>query len=203
MTPETSILPPVQRGDIQILIEEIHPATIVIVDGTHLNYSQVSHIEIENALKQGWQVWGLGSIGAIRAAEMYEAGMRGYGAVYQRLMIDKEYPDNYLALVYGKENPWCPASEPLIHIEYLLQDALRQAVINQKIYDQMMYELRNMWFGFRTLKYLRERTSILLNGRNQRFCEILNNINSYRIKSHDVINFFERKVFLQDDNSRG
>lgn len=196
VTPETSIFPPVRRGDIQILIEEKSPATIVIVDGTFQPYQPVSHIEIINSLKQGWRVWGMSSIGAIRAAEMHELGMQGYGTVFNRFMENEDFPEDYVALIHGTDAPWFPVSEPLIHIEFLLQDALKHSVINQDVYNEIMHDLCNMWFGFRTLKYLKDKSHILLNGKNYHFCTMLDNIDAYRIKTHDLISFFKKRYFL-------
>ncbi|MBG6249026.1 hypothetical protein JZM30_08540 [Candidatus Symbiopectobacterium endolongispinus] len=65
---ETMVLPSVRRGDIQSLIEKEKASTVVIVDGTYHTYPAVSHVEIKNALQNNWKVWGLSSMGAIRAA---------------------------------------------------------------------------------------------------------------------------------------
>lgn len=198
VTPETVILPPVRRGDIQTLIEHEKPTTIAIVDGTYHAYPAVSHVEIKNALKQGWHVWGMSSMGALRAAEMRALGMRGYGAVFQRFVEDGDLPDDYVALVHGTEAPWFPVSEPLVHIEYLLQEAVRSSVITAEMNQQLMHEMRNMWFGYRTLKFLREKSSALPAQQKQLFNSMLDRMNDYRLKSMDVICFFQQKPFLYD-----
>ncbi|MCI4239268.1 TfuA-related McrA-glycine thioamidation protein [Dickeya dianthicola] len=199
ITEETMVLPPVRRGDIQTLIESESPATIVIVDGTYHAYPAVSHVEIKNALKQGWNVWGMSSMGALRAAEMYTLGMRGYGSVFQRFVQDKDLPDDYVALVHGTESPWFPVSEPLVHIEYLLQEAVRSSVIPSEMHEQLMHEMRNMWFGYRTLKYLRDKTCTLPTQQRESFNAMLDRINDYRLKSMDVMDFFQQKPFLYDN----
>ncbi len=196
ITDTTTVLPPVRRGDIQTLIDGENPGTIVIVDGTYHAYPAVSHVEIKNSLIQGWNVWGISSMGALRAAEMHTLGMRGYGTVFQRFIQDRDLPDDYVALVHGTESPWFPVSEPLVHIENLLQEAVRSSVISQEVNQELMYELRNMWFGYRTLKYLREKTKHLTSPKKEEFEIILNKINDFRIKSIDVINFFKEKPFL-------
>lgn len=198
ITQETTVLPPVRRGDIQTLIEREDPAIIVIVDGTFHAYPAVSHVEIKNALKQGWDVWGMSSMGALRAAEMHTLGMRGYGTVYQRFVQDRDLPDDFVALVHGTESPWFPVSEPLVHIEHLLQEAVRSSIIPPEMNQQLMHEMRNMWFGYRTLKYLQEKTRTLPAPQRASFNAMLDRMYDYRLKSMDVIHFFQQKPFLYD-----
>lgn len=198
ITAQTTVLPPVRRGDIQALIERENPATVVIVDGTYHAYPAVSHVEIKNSLKQGWAVWGLSSMGALRAAEMTTLGMRGYGEVFQRFAQNPDLPDDYVALIHGEESPWFPVSEPLVHIECLLQEAVRSSVISSEMYKQLMDEMRNMWFGYRTLKFLREKMSALPVPNRELVNAMIDNMNDYRIKSRDVISFFQEKPFLNN-----
>lgn len=196
ITRETTVLPPVRRGDIQTLIEHESAATIVIVDGTYHAYPAVSHVEIKNALKKGWNVWGISSMGALRAAEMHTLGMRGYGSVYQRFVEDPDLPDDYVALVHGTESPWFPVSEPLVHVEHLLNEAVRSSVISSEMQQQLMNEMRNMWFGYRTLQYLRKKSSELPNEQKVLFNSMIDRMNDYRLKSMDVLHFFQKKPFL-------
>lgn len=194
---ETLVLPPVRRGDIQALIEKEKASTVVIVDGTYHTYPAVSHVEIKNALQKNWKVWGLSSMGAIRAAEMHELGMQGYGTVFKRYIDDEDLSDDYVALVHGSDAPWFPISEPLIHIDFLLQQALRESIISHEFYQVLMDDLKNMWFGYRTIEYIKEKSKIFFDGHNPQLNEMLNEIKKYRIKSFDVIDFFHEKPFLQ------
>lgn len=199
----TEVLPPVRRGDIQHLIGLASPATIVIVDGTYHTFPAVSHVEIKNALTAGWQVWGLSSMGAIRAAEMHELGMKGYGMVYQRFIDDEDLPDDYVALVHSTESPWFPVSEPLIHFECLLNEALRQSVITRKVHNILMHNLQNMWFGDRTITYLRKKSHELMNGGNQSFCAMLSRMEDFRLKTWDVVDFFHEQPFSNIRSQHG
>lgn len=194
---ETLVLPPVRRGDIQALIEKEKASTVIIVDGTYHTYPAVSHVEIKNALQKNWKVWGLSSMGAIRAAEMHELGMQGYGTVFKRYIDDEDLPDDYVALVHGSDSPWFPISEPLIHIDFLLQQALRESIISHEFYQVLMDDLKNMWFGYRTIEYIKEKSKLFFDGHNPQLNEMLNEIKKYRIKSFDVIDFFHEKPFLQ------
>ncbi len=72
------VLPPVKRGDVEKLISEREPGAMAIVDGLFQQCLSVGHAEIRSAVAAGWQVWGLSSMGAIRAYEMRNMGVRGY-----------------------------------------------------------------------------------------------------------------------------
>src|ERR1700730_15150065 len=74
---------PVRRDDIARLVRgRRKPGVIVIVDGVFHDTLAVGHAEIREALVRGWRVWGLSSMGAIRAREMAHLGMRGFGRVF-------------------------------------------------------------------------------------------------------------------------
>ncbi|MFN2530925.1 MAG: TfuA-like protein, partial [Pyrinomonadaceae bacterium] len=76
------VLPPVKRGDIEKIVCMRKPAAMAIVDGLFHQCLSAGHAEIRLAVTSGWQVWGLSSMGAIRAYEMRDMGVRGYGRVY-------------------------------------------------------------------------------------------------------------------------
>src|SRR5207245_3105902 len=71
------VLPPVRRGDIEEIVSTHPPGVMVIVDGLFHQCLSVGHAEIRSAVAAGWRVWGLSSMGAIRAYEMRHLGVRG------------------------------------------------------------------------------------------------------------------------------
>jgi hypothetical protein len=56
---------------------------IGIVDGNFETVATVWHKEILWAMAQGIHVYGAASIGALRAAELAEFGMKGVGAIFR------------------------------------------------------------------------------------------------------------------------
>src|SRR5262245_21414176 len=93
------ILPPVKRGDMQRLLGSTRPGIVAVVDGLfHRNNLAIGHAELRDAIAGGWQVWGLSSMGAIRAAELRTLGMRGCGRVYSRYVEDPTFRDDEVAL---------------------------------------------------------------------------------------------------------
>src|SRR5580765_2100861 len=68
------VRPPIQRGDL-LTLPHGDTGTLVIVYGLFQDCLAVSHAEIRDASNQGWIVWGLSSMGAIRAYEMRTMGI--------------------------------------------------------------------------------------------------------------------------------
>src|SRR5262245_27105209 len=116
---ELTVVPPVERGDIARLVNNSPPGVLVIVDGYfHLRNLSVSHLEIRTALKLGWTVWGLSSMGAIRAAEMHHVGVHGFGDVFARYRDDDDFRDDEVALLHEPTPPYRELSEPLVNIRF-------------------------------------------------------------------------------------
>lgn len=58
---------PIQRGDLNLALKE-HPDIIGIIDGVFHQSSAVGHKEILNVMKNGIEVYGASSMGALRAS---------------------------------------------------------------------------------------------------------------------------------------
>lgn len=145
-----AILPPVTRGDVQRLLDG-PPGLAVIVDGYfHLHKLAVGHAEIRDALAAGWRVWGLSSMGAIRAAEMHALGMRGFGRVFQRYVDDPGFRDDEVALLHEPEPPYRAFSEPLVQVRDWLDAMVAAGDLAEDRRQALIAELSAMWFGDRT-----------------------------------------------------
>src|SRR5215471_16759549 len=75
-------LPPAAQGDVYHLARS-RPRAIGIIDGYFDGMPAVWHKEILWALTQGIHVFGSASMGALRAAELHEFGMRGIGRIFE------------------------------------------------------------------------------------------------------------------------
>ena len=71
-------LPPAAQGDILRLLPQ-NPEVIGIVDGVFESQPAIWHNEILFALSRGVRVAGAASMGALRAAELNDFGMKGIG----------------------------------------------------------------------------------------------------------------------------
>ena len=192
------LLPPVKRGDICEVIKWNSPSTMVIADGVFHSVLSVGHAEIRNALELGWKVWGVSSMGAIRAAEMDTLGMNGFGEVYERFCSDEDFSDDEVALLHAPMEPYFPISEPMINIRYFIFNLLKEKKINSQASELILNSLKNRWFGERTL----ELTQVLLStyGKitNEEAIATLKDFKRFRIKTKDLDNLMQR--LLSDES---
>jgi hypothetical protein len=79
--PHAEVRPPVACGDV-LRIARGTPAIIAIIDGLFEHSLPVWHKEILWALSRGFRVYGAGSMGALRAAELAAFGMIGVGQIF-------------------------------------------------------------------------------------------------------------------------
>jgi hypothetical protein len=110
----------------------------------------VSHAELCAAIDAGWQVWGVSSIGAIRAFELRDEGMRGFGYVYEQLSRHADFTDDEMCLLHFPEPPFFPVSVALVDLRYALAQRGRDFGIAEAVGDALVTALRGLWFGDRT-----------------------------------------------------
>jgi hypothetical protein len=189
------VRPPAAREDIQALLAE-PPGRIVLVDGRFNHVPAVGHAEIRDALVAGWEIWGLSSMGAIRAFEMRTFGMRGYGTVYGHFLAERDFQDDEVALLHATEAPYVSFSEPLVHLRHCLAAMERAAEIAPAAAQDVLDHLKAMWFGHRTLETfvatIRERADDTSAQHAQRR---VGAFDPYRAKTHDLIAFLDQAVW--------
>ena len=113
------IFPPIKSGDIYAIINRNY-YLIAILDGLFHGVPSIWHREILSALDEGIEVWGASSMGALRACELEEYGMKGFGNVftwYSDCLLDG---DDEVALHHLAEAPYSPLTIPLVDIRYCL-----------------------------------------------------------------------------------
>lgn len=188
-----AIRPPVRRGDLRQLVDESsEPGDVAIVDGTFHSYPSVSHAEIRDALGSGWSVWGLSSMGAIRAAEMSQHGMRGFGAVYDRYATCDDFDDDEVAQIHEADAPYRPLSEPMIHLREFVRALTDRLVLSQATANSIVSRLKNRWYAERTLFLLRQ----LLTEAGCAASDInepLNAFDQFRLKRIDLVKFLAER----------
>lgn len=197
---DISVRPPVRRGQIEHLLNnEAQPGVIGIVDGTFHAYPAVGHAELRNALAAGWTIWGLASMGAIRAAEMAPLGMRGYGRVYQQFYDDTSFADDEVTLVHGSEPPYRPMSEPMVHMRSLLSYLLNEQLITSTEHLAVIADLKQRWFGDRTIPALAQSLQLHTTLRTPAIAATLTNMGQHRTKQQDLHDFLSSAPWKYDD----
>jgi hypothetical protein len=188
------MLPPARRGSIAALTQAQPPGELVLVDGTFHTHPAVGHAELREAIEVGWIVWGLSSMGAIRACEMRHLGMRGYGRSYQRFVSDEEFSDDEVALLHEAEPPYRAISEPLIHIREFIDSLAADEILDAGMRQAVIHDLKHTWYGNRTLSALASNLErVVAPSVNDEIALRLANFSPYRIKTLDLIAFLEHR----------
>jgi hypothetical protein len=190
--------PPARRGDIDALCRaQAEPGVIALADGTFHAYPSVSHLELREALAAGWQVWGLCSMGAIRACEMAHLGMRPWGRVAGMFCADPDLADDEVALVHGAEHPYLPLSEPLLHLREFLAQMRLAGRLTAAQEAALAHALRERWYGERTLGLLRQELHRLAGAATAAALEpALADFAPFRLKQQDLMDFLADQPWL-------
>jgi hypothetical protein len=147
--------PPVCRGDVERLAEAASmPGVLVICDGVFQSVPAVSHAELCAAIDVGWQVWGVSSIGAIRAFELRDEGMRGFGNVYEQFLRHDDFTDDEMCLLHFPEDPWFPLTEALVNLRHALDVRGAALGVSSDAGARALATLSRAWFGDRTPEFM-------------------------------------------------
>lgn len=191
---ETHVLPPVQRGDVESLVAaHPRPGVLILVDGYFQQCLAVGHAEIRAAVSAGWSVWGLSSLGAIRAYEMRDAGVKGYGQVYRCFYEHEDFRDDEVALIHEPEPPYRTFSEPLVHMRFSLRELVSAGLLTPTLEGRILETLMSMWFGSRTLCVLRSCLLELIPQHEATIEDLLANFQRFRVKCRDLSDFLSER----------
>lgn len=126
---QTVWLAPAEAGDL-LMLDAGPEDTVCLVDGYFDHRPAVRHKEILLLLSRGVRVLGAASMGALRAAEMGQAGMVGVGAIYRAYADARLTGDDEVALVHGPEKwGWKPLTLPLVDCRATVHRAVRGGTI--------------------------------------------------------------------------
>ena len=142
-----TLYPPIKRNDISELSDDYD--TIVIVDGLFHSVPAVGHIEIRKALFRK-TIYGCSSMGAIRAYEMRNLGMVGYGEVYNMFFNDDDFMDDELAHLHGPGPDYIWFSYPLVNLRFFFNKLVYLNVINNVQMESVFNQLKLRYYGDRT-----------------------------------------------------
>jgi hypothetical protein len=187
---------PVRRDDIAKLVaERTKPGLVVIVDGVFHDSLAVGHAEIRDALERGWKVWGLSSMGAIRAREMTDLGMRGFGRVFEYFMGEGDFQDDEVALLHEPAAPYRPVSEPLVHLRAAIDHLVLEGVVTADGASEVVADLKRRWYGERTLRRALHALKPHAKAGADALEDELRRFDRFRLKTLDLVRFLEERPF--------
>ncbi|MEO3927807.1 TfuA-like protein [Micromonosporaceae bacterium B7E4] len=145
-----SVFPPLIRGMLAPVLHDHPSGRVILVDGGFYHEYAVDHREICAALRDGREVIGLGSMGALRAVELRSHGMRGYGAVVE-LIGRYGLHDDEVMLLHGAEPPYRPVTVPLVEVRAALGHLLLAGLVDADDVAGVIAEIAGLWFADRSM----------------------------------------------------
>jgi hypothetical protein len=124
--------PPARAGDVHGLLAA-RPLAIALIDGLFDAAPSVWHHELLAAQAAGVQVFGGGSMGALRAAELAAYGVVGVGRIFAGYRDGVLAGDDEVALLHGPgAQGWRPLTVPLVDARRALEEARAAGLITAR-----------------------------------------------------------------------
>ncbi|WP_157084707.1 TfuA-like protein [Sphingomonas pituitosa] len=151
---EARYAPPAVQGDIYRAVRGGATA-IGLVDGHFESVPSVWHKEILWALDAGIPVYGSASMGALRAAELWNFGMVGVGSVFERyrdgdLVDDDEVALCHLLAAQGYRH----ITEPLVDMRATIAGAVDAQVLGVAAGEALVRAAKSLHYSDRTYSQL-------------------------------------------------
>lgn len=142
--------PPVRQGDLYRAALS-GPAIIGIIDGYFERVPTVWHKEILWAMTRGIHVYGAASIGALRAAELADFGMKGIGHVYRQFRAGQLMDDDEVAVLHGPaEVDYVQVTEAMVNVRATIDQALRLGVVEPAFAAALVRIAKSLFYKDRT-----------------------------------------------------
>ncbi len=142
--------PPARQGDVFRAIDA-RVKVLVLIDGLFESVPSVWHHELRAAMASGIVVFGAASMGALRAAELREYGMRGVGRIYRRYVSGDLVDDDAVALLHGpQEYQFRGLTVPWVNVEATLQLARSKGMLSTAAARQMRVVAQALHYQERT-----------------------------------------------------
>jgi hypothetical protein len=142
--------PPVRQGDLY-LAALAGPAIIGVIDGYFERVPTVWHKEILWAMSRGIHVYGAASIGALRAAELADFGMKGIGRVYRQYRTSELTDDDDVAVLHGPaEVNYVQVTEAMVNVQATIDRALESGVVDPVIAAALVRIAKSLFYKDRT-----------------------------------------------------
>jgi hypothetical protein len=135
--PGAQLMAPIRRGD--LYRDRLLGFTVfVILDGVFFQQLAVSPREIVDVLQDGGVVVGASSMGAIRAAECWPAGMHGVGTIYCLYRRGCLSSEDDVAVAFSAAPPYAAATVPLVNVRHTVGRARRCGLVTPAESDRLV-----------------------------------------------------------------
>ncbi len=156
------VRPPVARGDVLCALCQ-RPDGIVILDGYYYTRPSIPHKELLYAIESGVQVYGGASMGALRAAELADLGMRGVGRIFEAYRDGTLDGDDEVAMLHASaDDDYRAVTVASVELRHGLERLGRRGHLQAASAEALITALRGVSFDQRTPERLRELAAELL-----------------------------------------
>jgi hypothetical protein len=144
-------LPPAACGDV-LRARALGARTIALIDGVFEARAAVWHKEILLALEGGIAVFGAGSMGALRAAELAPFGMIGVGDIFEAYRDGVYTDDDEVAVLHADAGGgFRPLSEPMVNIRATVAAAVAARVLTSSAGEQVIACAKETFYPERSI----------------------------------------------------
>jgi hypothetical protein len=185
LLPYAQMMPPVRRGDLyrdRLLGFKV----FLILDGIFLHQAAVSPREIVDILEDGATVLGAASMGAIRAAECWPAGMRGVGSIYRMYRRGSLTCDDEVAVAFKPERPYAPTTLPLVNVRYAVSRALRGRLLSYSDATRIVEAASEQFYAERDWPSILKAARVAFDGK------LLRTLAAFDLKRMDAVRALRR-----------
>lgn len=168
--PHARIESPIGRGDLARLRQE-GTQEFLIIDGVFGQELAVAPSEIVAVLRDGAHICGAASLGAIRAAECFPAGMKGVGAVYRLYRLRVLCNDDEVAVAVAPTLGYTAVSVALVDVRFTLLTALRGGMLSRDRARAVLTAAKQMHFSERQWDTIFRSADVELSPAIRQICE--------------------------------
>src|SRR5580765_3353945 len=149
--PEAQVMPPVRRGDLY-RDRLLGFSFFLILDGVFLDELAISPREVVDVIRDAATIVGASSMGAIRAAECWTAGMHGVGSIYRMYRRGSLSSDDEVAITFSPLSPGLSATVPLVTVRYAVSRVVRRGALSKAEAAQIVRAAADLHYADRTWK---------------------------------------------------
>jgi hypothetical protein len=160
--PDALFLPPAAMGDVLRAVQRHRPAVLALIDGLFEQTPAVWHKEILYAMAQGVVVFGGGSMGALRAAELAPFGMRGVGHTFEDFAAGRLEDDDEVAITHLPAGEgYRSLCEPMVNLRHGLALGCEQGLLDAQAEQALVAAMKRLHYPERSWPVLFEHAARL------------------------------------------
>jgi hypothetical protein len=170
LAPDADVRPPASRGDLYAA-RAAGARRMLLIDGSFTQRLAVSPREVVDVLRDGATVAGASSMGALRAAECWPAGMLGIGRVYRMYRLGVLSSDDAVAVSTDPDDGHAALSVALVNICAAVRRARGSGLIDDATAKRIEHTAGELFFSERTWRRVLHDAAVAdPHGELRRFC---------------------------------